>query len=369
MIRDTTQLKIAARRLLRTPAFTVTALVTLALAVGAVTAAFAVADALLLKPLPYPESQRLVEVGYSVPGYGFDELPFSVGTFVHTETEERSFSELAIYYASDRYNLGLEDPERVPVARVTPDFFAVFRSPPALGRPFTRADRQPGADPVVIVSHALWQRRWGGDPSLVGRTIHVEGVDRRVVGITAEGFHYPDRSTGLWVPLTVDPSNLAPMSFGYPGVARLAPGVSVEAARSDVSRITGQLTEVYPDRITPTWVERGEFHSYVRPLKEKVVGDVRVQVWLVFGTAGLLLLLAVTNVANLFVVRTEERSREMAVRRAMGSGRLGLLGHALAESLVVGAVSGLVGLGLAAVLLTSSPGSPLRACLAWMRSG
>lgn len=356
MSRTSIRLRGAVRRLLRAPAFSLTAFLTLALAVGALTAAFAVVDALLLRPLPYPESELLVEVGYGVPGYGFDELPFSVGTFVHTEDEQRSFSEFAIYYDSERYNVGLDDPERIPVARVTPGFFAVFRSPPELGRPFTPDDREPGAEPVVVVSHDLWQRRWGGDPELVGRKIHVDGVDRRVVGIAAPGFGFPDRSTGLWVPFTIDPANLAPTSFGYPGVARLAEGVSVASARADLRRITARLTDVYPDRITPTWVERGEFHSYVAPLKQQVVGHVRTQVWLVFGTAGLLLLLAVANVGNLFMVRTEARSREMALRRALGSSRSGIAGILLAESVILGIASGTAGLVLAALLLRLTTG-------------
>ena len=145
MSRTSIRLRGAVRRLLRAPAFSLTAFLTLGLAVGALTAAFAVVDALLLRPLPYPESELLVEVGYGVPGYGFDQLPFSVGTFVHTEVEQRSFSEFAIYYDSERYNVGLDDPERIPVARVTPGFFAVFRSPPELGRPFTPDDREPSS--------------------------------------------------------------------------------------------------------------------------------------------------------------------------------------------------------------------------------
>ncbi|HEX9887585.1 MAG TPA: ADOP family duplicated permease [Longimicrobiales bacterium] len=339
------------RRLRATPVFTAAALLTLSLAVGGITAAFAVADRLLLEPLPYPDSDRLVDIGYGVPGYGFDVLPFSVGTFVHTRAEQRSLSEMAIYFDADRYNLGIERPERVPVARVTSGFFEVFRSPPELGRTFREGDERVGADPVAIVSHDLWRRRWGADASIIGRKIHVEGVDREVVGVAREGFRYPDRRTSLWIPFTIDPSNLNPMGFGYPGVGRLAPGASLESAREDIARVTGGLGEVYPDRLTPRWAADGRFHSYVRPLKTRVVGDVSAEVWLVFGTAALLLLLATTNLANLFLVRLEGRERERAVRQALGSSRIRLLAAPLSEGLVVGAAGGVGGAGLAAILL------------------
>jgi len=351
MNRSFDHVRIAIRRLLATPVFTGAAFLTLSLAVAAVATTFSVADSILLQPLPYPESSELVSVGYAVPGYGYDELPFSVGTFVHTRDTQRSFSDFAIYYDSDRLNLGMDDPERVPVAQITPGFFGVFSSPPVLGRPFVEDDGRVGADPVVIVSYGLWERRWGKDPKVVGRTVYVEGVDRRVVGIAPEGFHFPDRRTGLWIPFTIDPSNLMPMSFGYPGVARLAPGVPFALAEQDMRRITKQLPEVYPDRLTPRWVEGGGFDSHMVPLSETVGGDLSSEIWLVFGTAALLLLLAAANIANLFLVRAEERGRELAIREALGAGRASLLASPFTESLVVGCVSGMAGLGLAALFL------------------
>jgi predicted permease len=351
MLGSLAHLKIALRRLRATPAFTVAAFATLALAVGALTATFSVTDALLLRPLPYPQSERLVVVGHAVPGFGFPELPFSMGTFDLTRREQRSFADFAIYYDADRYNVGLENPERVPAVRVSPAFFDVFRSSPDPGRPFNDDDSRPGAAPVVVVSHDLWQRRWGGDAALVGRTIHVEGVDREVVGVAPRGFQYPDRRTGMWIPFTIDPSNLVPAAFGYPGVARLAPDVTIEAAQDEVRTINARVSEVYPDNLPPQWVERGGFDSWVRPLADQVVGDVRTEVWLVFGTAALLLLLAAANVANLFLVRTQGRRREFAIRSAVGSGRRGLIVPSLAESLVIGVASGAAGVALGALLV------------------
>lgn len=343
--------RLTLRRLAAAPSFTLATVLTLSLTIGAITAAFAVADQLLLEPLPYPESNQLVAVGYAVPGYGFPDLPFSVGTFYHTRQEQRSFSEFAIYYDSDRFNVGIEHPERIPVAQVTASFFDVFRSPPLLGRSFGKEDEQPGAAPVVIVSYDLWQRRYGGDSTLVGRKIHVEGVDREVVGIARDGFRYPSRQTGLWIPFTIDPTHLRPMAFAYPGVARLAPGVSIEAARADMARVTGQLTDVFPDRLTPTWAANGRFHSYVKPLVAQVVGDVGNEVWLVFATAALLLILAAANLADLFLIRLDGRTREFALRGALGAHRMDLLVPPLFESFSLAGAGAVGGIALAALLL------------------
>jgi len=343
--------RLALRRLGATPSFTLASALTLSLTIGAITAAFAVADQLLLEPLPYPQSDRLVAVGYAVPGYGYPDLPFSIGTFYHTRQEQKAFSDFAIYYDSDRYNVGIEHPERIPVAQVTAGFFDVLRAPPALGRDFNEGDEEPGAAPVVIVSHDLWTRRYGADPGLVGRKIRVEGVDREVVGVAQAGFRYPDRETGLWIPLTIDPANLAPMMFGYPGVARLAPGVSIEGARADLARITSQLPDVFPDRLTHKWADTGHFHSYVQPLAQRVVGSVGAEVWLVVGMSLLLLVLAAANLANLFVIRLDGRARELTIRRALGARRRDLLTLPLFESLTLAGMGVVGGVALAALLL------------------
>lgn len=345
------RLQVAVRRLTRTPVFTLAAIVTLSVAVAALTATFSVAHTLLVKPLPYPESDRLVEVGFRVPGFGFDELPFSDGMFLHTGENQRTLSGLAIFWAGDRFNVGTEDPERVPVALVTPTFFEVLRSPPALGRSFNPQDGALGAEPVVIVSHDLWERRWGADTTLVGRVIRAQGAERRVVGVAREGFDFPDRATGLWLPLTIDRAQLNPRGFGYPAVARLAPDASLEEARADMARIAALASEVWPDEFTESWTSSGGWGSYVRPFSEAVVGDVQTEVLLVLGTTVLLLLLAFANVANLFLVRSGGRARELALREALGSSRLRLFANLLDESLVVGVISAALGAGLSIVLI------------------
>lgn len=345
------RLQVPVRRLVRTPVFTLAAIVTLSVAVAALTATFSVAHTLLVKPLPYPESHRLVDLGFRVPGFGFDELPFSDGMFLHTLENQRSFSGLTIYWAGDRFNVGTEDPERIPVARVTPGFFDVLSSPPALGRAFNPEDGAVGAEPVVVVSHALWERRWGADTALVGRVIRAQGAERRVVGIAREGFHFPDRATGLWLPMIIDRAELTPRGFGYPAIGRLAPDASLAEARADMERIAALASEAWPDEFTEAWTTNGRWGSYVQPFPEAVVGDVRTEVLLVLATTVLLLLLAFANVANLFLVRAGGRARELALREALGSGRLRLFGTLLDESLLVGVISAALGGALSVVLI------------------
>lgn len=351
-----TRLAIAVRRLARTPAFALATVVTLSVAVAAVTATFSVAHTLLVKPLPYPDSDRLVDVGFQVPGFGFDELPFSDGMFVHTLENQRVFSGLTVFWAGDRFNVGVEEPERIAVARVTPAFFDVLRSPPALGRSFNPQDGEVGAEAVVVVSHDLWRRRWGGDTAVVGRLVHIQGRERRVVGVAPEGFRFPDRSTGLWVPMIIDRTALSPRGFGYPAIGRLAPDADLEDAREDMARIARLASEVWPDEFTETWTTNGRWGSYVRPFAEAVVGDVRTEVLLVFGTTVLLLLLAFANVANLFLVRSGGRARELALREALGSSRLRLFASLLDESLVVSVVAAALGGGMAVLLLRLATG-------------
>lgn len=348
---------ISIRRLLRTPVFSGSVVATLTLAVGALTASFSVAYALLVRPLPYPESERLVRVGFTAPGLGLDDLPFSDGLFLLTRREQRTFDGLAIHWDGDRYNVGLDDPERVPTARVSPGFFDILGSPPPWGRGFSEEDARVGADPVVIVSHALWQRRWGGDPGVVGRSVYVDGVERRVVGIAPEGLRFPEARIRLWVPLVIDRAALAPSSFAFPGVARLAPGATLDGARADLERIAGMAGEEYPDAFPPAIVEQARFAPRLAPLVDATVGDLRTEIWVVVGTMALLLLVAVANVANLFVVRAESRSRELAVRQAMGAGRARLATHLLAESAVLAAVAAVAGAGLAYVLVRAAVAS------------
>lgn len=343
---------LAARRLRTTPGFTAAVLATLALALGTLVAAFAVASTVVLEPLPYPDSEELVEFGFAVPGYGYDEMPLSDATWLLVQRSERSFSDLAMYREVGGVNLGEEEPERVQATEATAGFFRVFGREAVLGRTFTEGEARPGGPRVLVVSHGLWERRWGEDPSIVGSGVLVDGARWEVVGVAPEGFRFPGEGSELWLPLRIDEANLTPRGFAFPGVGRLEPGVTVDAALDDLSRVTAMAMEAWPDQYTAGWVEQGDFRPFVKPLHASVVGDTSTELYLILGTACLLLLLALANVANLFVVRAERRSRELALRSALGAGRRGLSWSLLTESAVVSVVGGLLGLGLAVTLLS-----------------
>ncbi|MDT8369658.1 MAG: ADOP family duplicated permease [Longimicrobiales bacterium] len=345
-------LGLAVRRLRATPGFTAAVLLTLTLALGSLVAAYAVTSAVVLEPLPYPESERLVDFGFAVPGYGFDEIPLSDATWVLVRQSERSFSDLAIYREMGGVNLGSEQPERVRATEATPDFFRVLGRAPVLGRSFTAEEARPGGPQVLVVSHGLWERRWGGDPTILGTGVVVDGARWEVIGVAPEGFRFPNEASDLWLPIQIDEANLAARSFIYSGVGRLEAGVDLAAAYDDLARVTGMAMESWPDEFTTSWVENGDFRPFVKPLHDTVVGDVSTELYLIMGTAVLLLLLSLSNLANLFVVRAERRARELALRSALGADRRELLWNLLTESAVVSAAGGALGLGLAAVLIS-----------------
>ncbi len=235
--------RIAFRRLRRSPLFTGITVVTLAVGIGAVTAIFSVVKSVLVEPLPYAESEELVWLNWTLPGLGFDEAAYSDGLYVLVRDEARSLDGLALWRGEESNLTGAGEPERVLGAIVTPEFFDLLRTKPALGRAFTPEDSRPGAEPVVILSHGLWVRRFGGDPNVLGQTLRMNGEPWQIVGVAPEGFDFPDIRTDLWRPSTIDESNLSPGSMIFPAFGRLAPGATVESAREELRT----LTERVPD--------------------------------------------------------------------------------------------------------------------------
>lgn len=336
----------ALRRLTRSPIFTVITVATLAVGIGANTAIFSVVEGVLLRPLPYPDSDQLVWINFTAPGLGFDEMPFSEGVYLYVREAQRSLQDIALFRGEDVTLNSEGEPLRVIGAQVTPSFFQVLRVPPALGRAFTVGDGEPGAEPVAILSHELWVSRFGGDPGLVGRTVMVDGVARRVVGVAPRGFAFTGLEARIWLPLVIDPAHFSAGDFAYPAIGRLKPGETLASARADLERLVAHIGEVVPD-LTPTVVEEAKFAPVVRSLKERVVGDVRRPLLVILGTGAFVLLIACANVANLFLVRTEGRGRELALRTALGAGRADLFGLMLSESLLLALIGGALGLGLA----------------------
>ncbi len=345
----TRPIRTVARKLLRSPSFTLLSVLTLGLGIGANTAIFSVVNGVLLKPLPYPEPERLVGVWHTAPGLELPQFEQSDATYLLYRQGNRTFEDLAIY-DEDRVNLtGDERPEQLPSATVTASLFEVLGVGPAIGRGFTEADERPGAEPVAVLSHELWSRRFGADRAALGQTLRIDGVARTVIGVMPAGFRFPTPETLLWQPMEIDPEEPNVGNFSYLGVGRLKPGKTPEDAAAELSALIHRLPEAFPDDdITPGMLESTGIAALVHPLRDDVVGDVGGVLWILLGSVGFILLIACANVANLFLVRAEGRQREAAIRSALGAGRRDLAGTFLAESTVLGLAGGALGLVLAA---------------------
>jgi predicted permease len=337
-------LRFAVRRLRRQPGFAVPAAATLGLGIGATAAIFALVHAVLLRPLPYHEPDRLVAVHHVAPGFGLTDGGLSDGTYAHYRARNRAFDEMGSYFDRVLSVTDGDTPERLRAALVTPSVFAVLRARPARGR--LCHDPAP-VDPIeVVLSHDLWVRRFGADPAVVGGTIELNRVPRAVVGVMPRGFDFPHRDTQLWFCMPVDTAEAQLRSFHQTGIARLRAGVSPERARAELQRLVPLLADAYPD-VTPELLEEAKLTAVVVPLKDAMLRDVRPALVLLLCTAALVLLISWANVANLFLVRAEHRRREIAIARALGASTRDLARRLLAESTTLAAAGGALGLALA----------------------
>jgi predicted permease len=355
------ELRYIGRRLLRSPAFAAISVLTLAVGIGANTAIFSVVNGVILRPLPYPDSEQLVGLWHSAPGIGIPEFNQSETTYKLYSELNRTFAGIGLY---DNLTLNLIDggePVRLQSASASSSLFRVLAVPPALGRVFTEEDDRLGGAPIVVLSDEFWKRRFGSDPSIVGRTIVLDGEALEVIGIMPAGFGFPDKETQLWVPHRIDPADLGLANFNCYAIGRLGSGVVLETAEADLNRLLPQLPEVYPGEFTAALMENAQIAAQVNSLHEDEVGDVAQILWILLGTVGFVLLIACANVANLFLVRAEGRQREVAVRTALGAGWGDLVRYFLAESITLAILGGIVGLGLAyagiQLLVTLSPGN------------
>lgn len=331
----------ALRILLRAPVFTVVAVTTLALGIGANTAIFSVVYAVLLRPLPYPDTPSLVSVWSG--GHSRAE-------FAGVRDDNRTLESVAAYMPGVGVSLsGDGDPIRITSAQVSADFFGVLQVQPALGRFFRAGDDAPGSGALAVISHSLWRDRFGSDPSIIGRAIDVDGESRVVIGVARAGFAYPSSETRLWTPLLLDARQLGDYwgSYGHQIIGRLRPGVSLPQAQDDVLRIATQL-----QRDNPVW--RPALPDYLRGievsgLQEQLVRGSQRLLYILLGAVGLVLLMACANVANLLVVRGAARDRELSIRTALGAGSRRLTRQLLVEHLVLAAIGGAVGVLLAIV--------------------
>jgi len=350
-------LRFGLRVLRRSPVFTLVAVGTLTLGIGANSAIFSVVNAVLLQPLPFPDTKSLVSVW---------DGGHSIAEFTYIRDRSRTLESVATYMPNYDVSLsGSDEPIRLKSAQVSAAFFDVLRISPMTGRFFAKGEDGPGANAAVI-SHALWRDRFGSDPDIVGRPIEVDGVSRQVIGVAPRGFTYPSSETRIWLPLLIDPTGARCTSsspprcletavgyswgaYGHQVIGRLKDGVTREQARTDVYRIGTEL-----QRDNPIW--RPQMPDYldglkVSDLRDRMVSDSQRLLFVLLGAVGLVLAMACANVANLLVVRGAARSREMSIRAAMGAGPGRLARQLFLEHMLLAGLGGLAGLLLAVVLV------------------
>ena len=346
-----TSLKHIFRRMFRAPMFTGIALVTLALGIGANTAIFSVVNGVLLKPLPFPQAESLVGVWHAAPGIPEvgSTLNCSPTMYFTYNDESNTFERFGMWTDGTESVTGLAQPEQVRSLYVTEKTLQVLGIQPTKGRGFSAADDKPGAVATAILSYGYWQRRFGGDPTAIDRTINIDAVPTRIIGVMPQDFRFLDIDPEILLPLKFDRSKVFLGNFSYQGIARLKPGVTLEQANADVARMLPIWLRSWP---TPPGMDRKIFENArlapkLQPLKKEVVGDIGTVLWVLMGTIGLVLLIACANVANLLLVRAEGRQQELAIRAALGAGWGSIAKDMLLESLTLGLLGGALGLAFA----------------------
>ena len=347
-------LKHVCRRLGRSPGFAITVVLTLAIGIGANTAVFSVLNSVLIRPLSYPEPQQLVAMRLNAPGApGLtdfrDELRMSASMYLTFAAHNRSFQSMGVWQAGTGSITGFAQPEQVNTAQITDGVLQTLGVPAAAGQWLTAADQDPRGARRVMLSYGYWQRRFGGDPSVVGRVISVDLTPHEIAGVMPRGFKVVNYDFDLLEPMAFDPVKQQLAGFAYHGIGRLRSGVTISQADADVAG----LLDVWMDSWTngpgsdPHWYRKWKITPAFQPLKEQVVGSVGNVLWVVMATIGIVMLIACTNVANLLLVRADGRQQELAVRSALGAGRWRIAREMLLESVTLGLLGGAVGVGVA----------------------
>ena len=350
--------KPAWRSLRRNPAFSLTASLTLIIGIGAAVAIFALVNGVLLRPLPYGEPERLVGVYHDLSVVGLPRGNQTSAMYFTYKKLARSLESIGVYQ-SDAANVsdprGGSEPQRINSARVTASMIPLLRVTPLVGRTFTDAEDSPRGPNVVLIGEGLWRSRFGADRNVLGRTLEVNGRSREIVGVMPQRFRFPEAETQLWMPLQLDPNDPYPGGFNYEAVARLRQGITPADAGRDLKAVLPRMVELSPNLApgvsTQMLLDQAKPVPYVVPLKDEVTGGIAKTLWIVAAAALVVLFVACANVTNLILVRADGRQRELAVREALGAGRGRVMAYFLGESVVVTAVSAVVGLALATLAI------------------
>jgi putative ABC transport system permease protein len=338
------------RRLGRAPMFTAITLITLAAGIGANTVVFSVLNGVLLKPLPYPDPERLIGVWLTAPGIDIKELVMSPSAYFIFREQGRSFTDIGLYTGDSVSVTGVAEPEQVAATDVTDGVLPLLGAKPALGRLFNREDDLPGTPETVVLTYGYWKRKFGGEKFVLGRTLTVDGKPRQIIGVLPQNFQFMDNyDTELFLPFQWDRTKRFLGNFSYRGVARLRPGVTQAQASADVARMLPIVNQSFapPPGFSMDLFLAARIAPNLRPLKQDVVGDIGKVLWVLMGSIGLVLLIACANVANLLLVRVEGRRHELSVRTALGAGRWRIVQDLLFESVVLGLLGSVLGLTLA----------------------
>ncbi len=347
-------LRLVFRRLGKAPGFAATILLTLSIGIGANTVVFSVVNRVLLRPLPYSDSDRLIALWLDAPGAGglasfSSGLQLSPSMYFTFHRHNQTFQSLGIWSPGTSSITGVAQPEQVHTIGVSDGVLESLEAPAVAGRWFSHSDQDPRGAKTVMLSYGYWQRRFGGDPGVIGRALQVDSQPRTIVGVMPRNFRIADRPFELLLPLALDPVNQKLAPFGYYGIGRLKPGVSIAQADADIARLIPVWMDSWSNGpgTNPHYYRIWRIAPHFRSLKQQVIGNVSNVLWIVMATVGLVMLIACANIANLLLVRADSRQQELSIRAALGAGRARIARELLLESVTLGLLGGLLSLAVA----------------------
>ena len=359
-------IRYAVRSLIKRPGFTAIAILTLAIGIGANSTIFSAVNALLLKPLPFPELDRVVAIWDKDPIRGYEHNEVAFANYVDLRDQNQSFEKLALYSWWSANLTGVDPPERLQGFLVTGNFFDVIGTKPIMGRTFLAHENQPGSDNVAVITHSLWQRRFGGDPNIINKTLSLSGYTLTVIGVMPEHFNFP-KGADVYAPIDFTPQRVGNRRMhGYYVIGRLKPGATIEGAQSEIDTIMKRLEAQYPET-------NNSLSANVYPIVKDTVRMYDTALWIMMAAVGFVLLIACANVANLMLARATGRQKEIALRSALGASRWRIIRQLLTESVIVALIGGVIGTVIAFwgidLLRAANPGEAAKFAPGWHNLG